>query len=58
MVSDFIDEFHGFLAVSAIEYEKVKQVDPEIWKHAWEFLDIGESREDYWTKDKFVTQML
>ena len=58
MVSDFIDEFHGFLAVSVSEYEKVKQFNPEIWKHAREFIDIGESREGYWTRDKFVTQML
>ena len=26
-------------------------------KNAWEFLEIGESREGYWTRDKFVAQM-
>ena len=57
MVSDFIDEFHGFLAVSVSEQEKVKQFDPEIWKHALEFLDIGESEVGYQTRDKFVAQM-
>ena len=39
--------FMGFLAVSVSELEKVKQFDPEIWKHAREFLDIGESEVGY-----------
>lgn len=49
MVSDFIDEFHGYLALSDSEYETAKQFNREIRKYAREFLEIGEGREGYWT---------
>ena len=49
MVSDFIDELHGFLAFSDQEYEEAK--------YAHEFLEYGESSEGYWNRDKFIRQM-
>lgn len=57
MVSDFIDEKNGFLALNDEEYTIVKASDPSIRPYAREFLEIGENREGYWTRDKFVAQM-
>ena len=57
MVSDFIDEIHGFLAFSDEEYEEAKETIPGIRKYAREFLEYGESKEGYWTRDRFVAQM-
>ena len=57
MVSDFIDEHNGFLALSDEEHDKAKVSNPRIHKYAWEFLEYGESKEGYWTRDKFVAQM-
>ena len=57
MVSDFIDEHNGFLALSDEEYDAAKVSNPRIHKYAREFLEYGESREGYWTRDKFIAQM-
>ena len=57
MVSDFIDEHTGFLAFSDEEYDSVKVSHPHIRKYAREFLEYGESKERYWTRDRFVAQM-
>jgi hypothetical protein len=57
MVSDFIDEHNGFLALSDDEHEAAKASKPHIRKYAREFLDYGERREGYWTRDRFIVQM-
>ena len=57
MVSDFVDEHNGFLAFSDTEYEVAKCKHPNICKYAREFLEYGESKEGYWTRDKFVAQI-
>lgn len=57
MVSNFIDEHNGFLAFNDEEYERAKAIDPNFKKYAREFLEYGESKEGYWTRDKFVAQM-
>ena len=57
MVSDFIDEHNGFLALTDVEYKTAKASDPNIRKYAREFLEYGESKEGYWTRDKFIAQM-
>ena len=57
MVSDFIDEHNGFLALSDDEHDAVKASKPHIRKYAREFLEYGESREGYWTRDRFIAQM-
>ena len=51
MVSDFIDEHNGFLTLSDDEYEAAKASNPNIRKYAQQFLEYGESREGYWTRD-------
>ena len=55
MGSDFVDEFA--LALSDDECEAVKASNPHIRKYAHEFLEHGESREGYWTRDKFTAQI-
>ena len=57
MVSDFIDQRNGFLALSDEEYDAAKVSNPRIHKYAREFLEYGESRGGYWTRDKFIAQM-
>ena len=57
MVSDFIDEKNGYLALTMAEFNQAKVDDPTIRLQAREFLEYGESREGYWTSDKFMKQM-
>ena len=57
MVSDFVDEHNGFLALNDSEYEAAKASNPRIRKYAREFLEYGESKEGYWTRDRFIAQM-
>ena len=57
MVSDFIDEHQGFLARTDEGYKTAKASNPGIKKYARAFLKYGESREGYWTRDKFVAQV-
>ena len=57
MVSDFVDEHYGFLALSDSEYEAAKASNPRIRRYAREFLEYVENREGYWTRDKFISQM-
>lgn len=52
MVSDFIDEKNGYLALTQEEYDKAKTNNPRIWMHARVLLEYGETKEGYWTSDK------
>ena len=57
MISDFIDEHNGFLSLTDEEYERAKEANPRAKKYARRFLEYGENREGYWTRDKFIDQM-
>lgn len=59
MVSDFIDEFSGYLRLSEADYERAKQANPEmsIPKEAREIIEYGERRDGYWTSEKFINQV-
>ena len=57
MISDFICEQSGYLALTDDEYEQAKQRDPTIKKHARQWLEYGEAKEGYWTSDKFMKQI-
>ena len=57
MLSDFIDEKNGFLALTQEEYDRVKLIDPSMKMYAQQFLEYGESKEGYWTSDKFMSQI-
>ena len=59
MVSDFIGEKDGYLLLSdAEEFEADKQKFPEITEpKARAYLEYGESKEGYWTSEKFIRQI-
>lgn len=57
MLSDFIEERNGYLCLTDEEYERAKAVDKTAKKYARRFLEYGESREGYWTSDKFMDQI-
>ena len=57
MLSDFVEEKGGFLALTESEYQGAKTTRPSIKPYAREFLEYGENKEDYWTPDKFMSQM-
>lgn len=54
MVSDFNN---GFLALTDTELEEARKRNPAVKKYARSFLEYGERREGYWTRDKFVEQL-
>jgi hypothetical protein len=56
MVTDFIDEHHGFLAFSDEEREQVKLANPSTRKYAQKFLEYGESKEVYWNRDESMSR--
>ena len=55
MLSDFIC---GYLRLTEEEYEAAKIKYPEL-KKKWArlYLEYGESKEGYWTPDKFMNQI-
>ena len=57
MLSDFIDEKNGFLVLTQEEYDRVKLIDPSMKMYAQQFLEYGESKEGYWTSEKFMSQI-
>ena len=58
MISDFIDEHNGFLALSNAEFEEGKQTYPNLKQEARVKLKIGAEFEGYWNSDKFLQQMV
>ena len=57
MVSDFVDEKNGYLALSNDEFAKAKADNPNLQQQARALLEYGESRDGYWTSAKFIAQM-
>ena len=58
MVSDFIDELNGYLRLTNEELERAKvKYGANFQKEARMLLEYGESKEGYWTSDKFLSQM-
>ena len=58
MVSEFIEEKDGYLALSDEQYEfEVTNTGQGIEKSALEVLEIGEQREGYWNSDHFMQQV-
>ncbi len=58
MISDFIDEKNGYLALTDEEFEEAKKNDPAIRKYARRQLEYGEAKEGYWTSEKFTEQII
>ena len=57
MVSDFVDERNGYLALTDAEFEAGKRSNPNLQQQALTSIEYGESREGYWTSEKFMKQM-
>ena len=57
MLSYFVEEKGGFLALTESEYQGAKTTRPSIKPYAREFLEYGENKEGFWTRDKFMSQM-
>ena len=58
MVSEFIEEKDGYLALSDEQYElEVTNNDQDIEKSALAVLEIGEHQEGYWNSDRFMEQV-
>ena len=57
MVSDFIEENNGYLALTQAEYDEAKKSDSSAKMYARQLLEFGENKEGYWTSDKFISQI-
>ena len=58
MVSEFIEEKDGYLALSDEQYDfELANTDGDVYKSACATLEIGEQREGYWNNDRFMEQM-
>jgi hypothetical protein len=57
MVSDFIDEYDGYLRLTDEQYRQARRVNPQIAQHARIQFEYGVERDGYWTGDKFNKQM-
>ena len=45
------------MALTDEEYQAAKVTNPNIRPYSREFLEYGETKEGYWTRDKFTAQM-
>jgi hypothetical protein len=57
LVSDFVDEFNGYLRLRDNEFMEARKQSPEIKKEARVLLEYGEGKEGYWTSERFLSQM-
>ena len=57
MVLDIVDERNGYLTLNNEEFDQASRMNPDIMKQARCLLLYGESKEGYWTSEKFTEQM-
>lgn len=57
MVSDFVDEHNGYFILTEAEHKQACRTNPDLKRCARQYLEYGESREGYWTSEKFMAQM-
>ena len=57
MVSNFIDEYSGYLKLSPSEVEGARVINPEITNEARQIIEYEGNRDRYWTGDKFMSQV-
>ena len=57
MVSDFIEERDGYLAIPDALYETVKQHDPTVPQSARVIFEYGKNCDGYWNNELFMEQM-
>ena len=56
MVSDFVEEREGFLALTFKQYEQAKVSDPHFPFQARQLLEYGDGKEGYWTSTRFMRE--
>ena len=57
MVSDFVEEYGGYLQLSPEEFEHAQRRYPDITPAARRLLEYGADKEGYWTGDRFMEQI-
>ena len=58
MVSDFIEEYNGYLHLTPEEFEVAKPNHLSLTRHqACSYLEYGKNKEGYWTSEKFMAQI-
>ena len=57
MVSDFVEEYGGYLKLSPEELDDAKSKYPNIEIAARRLLEYGAEKEGYWTSDRFLGQI-
>lgn len=57
MVSDFIEEKNGYVALSEEEYDKCKLSDKNAKMYERQLFEYWESKEGYWTSECFMSQI-
>lgn len=57
MVLDYVNERNRYLGLTKDEYDSARCTDPTIKRQARVFLEFGESKEGYWTSERFVQQI-
>ena len=57
MVSDFVDEFDGFLALTEEEVKRRDEEDPTVPLLAREVIEVGAEHDGYYDSDKFCLQV-
>ena len=57
MVSDFIEEYDGYLRLSDEMFERAQIVHPGLKQEARILLKYGASSEGYWNSEKFMSQV-
>ena len=57
MVSDFIDEYTGFLALNEDKYTQGKIKYPDLQREVYAILKYGSDHDGYWNSEKFLTQL-
>ena len=57
MVSDFIEEYSGYLSLASDELDTARTLDPNFPQKARELFEYGAAREGYWTGEKFMLQL-
>ena len=57
MVSDFVEEYGGYLQLSLEEFEHAQRRYPDITPAARRLLEFGADKEGYWAGDHFMEQI-
>ena len=57
MVSDFVQEYGGFLRLSDMELALARKSDPEFSSEAREIFEYSAGKEGYWTSARFMAQI-